>query len=518
VTEFRIKGTYSAPLPPPKPIKSSNFLHESLVQLDQAEQLRKQGKLERAQKICEALVREYPDYVGALHTLGLIHADRNNPQRALDCLVRAAMLNPRSCMTLTVLSGVYLELNAPEMAAQTLEQARAIKPLDAGVLLTLGEIYREEREYELAQDAYRQAVAIDAQLAPAAFGLGMCCASLGQHAEAAEVLERFIRGGMRFLEVLLVLASLPPSVVSIDVLGELDKVVREPNQTQAEFDNYVAFVRAAALDKAGRHSEAWEAAVQANRTAFRTMQEDLRVRRERQQTVLSALHGTAIKAHGDGGGSGKHAISLFILGPSRSGKTTLEQLVGTLDGVKRGYENPIVENAIRRTFQGAALLTGNWFDFLPPHLDPQCREIYLEELARRAGPVRVFTNTHPARIDDAARVASAFPNVRFIFVKRNLEDIALRIYMRKYAKGNAYSYDLGAVRTYVTWYHQVMDLLAEKLPDIVRIIHYEDMVADPAGALRVAANLCGLPMTTGPLPVVGDDRGCAAPYRQFMAA
>jgi tetratricopeptide (TPR) repeat protein len=517
VTEFRIKGTYSSS-PRQKAVDSTNPLQQSFIELDQAEQLRQQGKLDRAQKICDALVRQHPDYMGALHTLGLIHADRENYQRALDCLVRAAMLNPRSWTTLTALSGVYLRLDAPEMAAQTLEQARLIKPRDANVLVTLGEIYREEREYELARDAYRQATEIEARLAPAMFGLGMCCSFLGQYREAANVLERFIGDGVRFLDLLLALASLPPSVVSIDVLAEMDRVEREPNQKPAEFENLSAFVRAAALDKAGRYAEAWEKLGPANRTVSLAMQEDLRVRREREQTALASLRATPIKVHPDGTGDGQHAISLFILGPSRSGKTSMEQLVATLDGVKRGYENPIVENAVRRTFQGAALLTSDFFQVLPPQLDAPCRDIYLDELARRAGPARVFTNTHPARIDDAARIAAAFPKVRFICVKRNLEDIALRIYMRKYARGNAYAYDLASIRTYVTWYHQMMDLLAEKLPDIVRVIHYEEMVADPAAALRMAADLCGLPVAGGPLPAVGDDRGCSVPYRQFMAA
>jgi hypothetical protein len=52
----------------------------------------------------------------------------------------------------------------------------------------------------------------------------------------------------------------------------------------------------------------------------------------------------------------------------------------------------------------------------------------------------------------------------------------------------------------------------------VHVIRYEDMVADPAAALRAAADLCGVPMTDRPLPVLGDDRDAAAPYRQFMAA
>jgi hypothetical protein len=90
--------------------------------------------------------------------------------------------------------------------------------------------------------------------------------------------------------------------------------------------------------------------------------------------------------------------------------------------------------------------------------------------------------------------------------------------MRKYSKGNAYAYDLKSVHDYVVWYHQMIDLLTEKLPDVVRVIHYEDMVADPAGALRAAADLCGLPMTDGPVPAVGDDRGCSAPYLKYMTA
>src|SRR5262249_57493086 len=115
----------------------ANPLQDSFIRLEEAERLRQQGQLQRAKKICEAVVREHPDYMGALHTLGLIYADLEDSEQALNCLVRAAMLNPSSWTTLTALSGVYLALNAPEMAAQALEQAKAIKPNDAAVLMTL---------------------------------------------------------------------------------------------------------------------------------------------------------------------------------------------------------------------------------------------------------------------------------------------------------------------------------------------------------------------------------------------
>jgi tetratricopeptide (TPR) repeat protein len=497
------------------PAEAIEPLRQTFEQLEQAERLRMQGKIDRARELCEALVRSYPDYFGALYTLGLIYVDQEQYPQALGFLVRAAMLNPRSWRALTALSAVYLELGASEMAAHTLEQANAIKPQDPSILLTLGEIYRQEREYELARDAFRKSLELDPTLKAAAIGLGSCCNDLGEYAEAAHVIEGLIRRGVRSLSIFFELNHLPSSFVTLDVLSELKRIERDRKQDVADFEISADFVRAGALDKAGRYAEAWQHLVPANRRLYAAMQQDARDLVETQRANLAQLKENRAKITGLRG-NGERKISLFILGPSRSGKTTMEALAGTLDGVKRGYENPGVENAVRRAFQGAGLLTAAMFEVLPPRLDSVCRDIYLEELARRAPAAKVFTNTHPGRIHDAARVAAAFPDVRFIFVKRSLEDNMLRIYMRKYAIGNSYGYDLATIRDHITWYHDMIDTLAEKFPDISRVIRYEDMVADPLTALSVAAELCGLPMNHGTLPDIGDDRGCAEPYRDLI--
>ena len=117
---------------------------------------------------------------------------------------------------------------------------------------------------------------------------------------------------------------------------------------------------------------------------------------------------------------------------------------------------------------------------------------------------------------DAVRMASVIPNVRFVLVKRNFDDTVLRIFSRRYSSGNAYAYNLATIRDHVTWYHQMMDIIVAKLAAITCVVSYEEMVADPHSALKTVAVLCGLPMPESPLPAFGDDRGCAAPYREFM--
>jgi hypothetical protein len=98
-----------------------------------------------------------------------------------------------------------------------------------------------------------------------------------------------------------------------------------------------------------------------------------------------------------------------------------------------------------------------------------------------------------------------------------LDDVALRIFMMKYLHGNSYAYDLKSIRDYLRWYYDMIDLTAEKLPGIAKIVTYESMVGDPAATLREVAALCGVDFKGAALPTLGHDLGCAEPYREFLA-
>jgi len=331
------------------------------------------------------------------------------------------------------------------------------------------------------------------------------------------VFEGLIKRGMRLLEPIRALANLPASVVTIDLLAAVDRVVQDPDEDKVDFENSIPFFRAAALDRAGRHAEAWRELVAANRTVFFGLQKGLPELSAMGQASLASL-----RAHPGRSGrpdKGKRPVSLLILGPSGCGKTTVEKLVGALPGVKCGYENPIIENAVRWTFQTANLLTISVLAHLPAQLEALFRQIYFEELARRAGSAAIFTNTLSNCVyDDVARLVSVLQNVRFVFVTRALDDNLLRIFMRKYQGGTVfYGYDLKAARDHIQWFNQMMHLMADKFPDLVRILNYEDIVADPATALRTVAHLCDVEMPDITIPKISGDVGCASPYRKMIA-
>ncbi len=494
--------------------KQSDTALQSREQLEQADQLRQQGQLDRAESICVALTRRHPDYVAALHTLGLVYLDKRNSERALDCLVRAQMLDPQNWMTLTALSLAYLRLGAADMAVQTIDRALAIRPDDAGIHASLGEIYREQREYEMAQRAYRTALALDGSLTSAVLGLALCQTAIGQYSEAAGLLEDLYRRGHRSLNLLHIMTTLPRDVLNVDLLGALDVLTVNPLKQDAEYKNTFAFVRAAALHMAGRYAEAWQLLEEANRPLCAEHKSDLKDDIVRQEKSLARLRAASFKPIS----AANAPISLFILGPSRSGKSSLEHLLGSLDRVKTGCEAQIVDNAFRHAFQSAALPASRCLEDLPPELLPSFRDHYVESLVRRAGSASVFTNTSSHHIHDASIIASVIPNVRFVLLRRDPRDVALRIFMTKYLRGNAYAYDLKSIAGYLQWYNKMFDLIAEKLSDIALVATYESMIADPGTILQKVALMSGLSVKDEPVRKPIDDRGVAAPYRELMGA
>ena len=99
------QATFPSTIPPGE---TASPLQAAHAKLSEAERFRRAGELDRARTLCEALLAEYSDYVGALQTLGAVHLAKQNFRQALSCFVQAAMHCPKDWVNLTNLGTVYL--------------------------------------------------------------------------------------------------------------------------------------------------------------------------------------------------------------------------------------------------------------------------------------------------------------------------------------------------------------------------------------------------------------------------
>ena len=450
----------------------------------------------------------------------------------LDCLDRADFaaaekhfrqaydIVPARASVIDNLAGALVKLNRIDEARQLAQKSLRIDDTNALAWLNFGVCLQENREYGRAANAFRRALALDETLHEAWMGLGSACAELGESAEAATAWLALLKPFPRSANLLCSLSRLPALPAGIDILSLLDRAEPDEGESETEFETLRAFARAAALDRAGRHAEAWDWLAAANRQPAQQAREDQRKAVGKQAAALASAEAgqAATVAAPAARVAGTEPVSLFIVGPSRSGKTTLERLAGAIGGVVRGGETLVVEDAMRRVLKAAGAPAGHSISTLPPALHGAWRQSYFKDLRDRAGDARIFTNTLPGRIYDVPEIAALLANARFVFMKRDRDDATLRIYMKKYKAGNAYAYDIAGIRDHIAWYDRMSDVLAERLAHVSAVLGYEDMIADPQAALRAVADLCGVEAPDAPLPQLHDDRNCSAPYRDLMAA
>jgi tetratricopeptide (TPR) repeat protein len=498
------------------PKAPDQLLQPAHARLLEAEEARRAGDLGKARSLCEALLTQHPGYVGALQTLGAVHLAKNNSRQALSCFIQAAILCPKDSVNLTNLATCLLKAGGRQLAAQITENAKRLRPDDPEAYCLLAEIYREDREYLLAAECFRKAHALAAPSADSAHGLGDCYFQLGLVEEAAKALKTAHGLEPRSISILYSLSQLPTRLCAVDLKTALAEARKTGSQSQDEFETALEFVKAAVLDRSGKYEEAWNHLIVGNRRAGAGHAQLHQRNAAKMAGALEQARNYQKPALPTGGE--ECPISLFILGPSRSGKTCLELLMSHADGVKRGHESRFAETAAKRASQQSGLLTISNPDGLPAALDSRFVEVYIEEIKEFAKNAKIVTDTYPAMISYLGKVARCVPHCRFVFMKRDKNDLALRIFMRHYKAGNHYGYDIKTIGHYISWYKELADRWLDIFPEITTQVQYEDMVAEPRAILERIAKLCGVAASTGPLPDIGDDRGCSKPYQKFIAA
>jgi tetratricopeptide (TPR) repeat protein len=442
-------------------------------------------------------------------------------EQALPLLVHAAMLNPEDYRARVNLAGIYKSLDANEMAAETYEHALQLNPAVAESHLNLGEIYYDQNEVELALSSFENALGLRPSYYQATMGKGRCLERMGRLGEAAVMFLAAHRLDPERITPVSELIRLPSGLVDFDGLAAieaLDERMIAKGAATAEWRRLLQFPRTEALDRQGRHREAFEAALEANQAKIDHEKFDYAVEQEANAEILEFIEANRFDIYQPASGGRASVMSLLIIGASRSGKSSLETLLGAVRGIKLGYENNIVQRRVKRAAQFAARLGIDNLLQLPDEFNPMYRDLYMSELTSRAGNASAYTITSPGNIVNLGRLIGCIPNVRAVFLRRDRHDQALRMFFKSYAKKNIYSYRIRDIQDYLDWYTKLQDVWLARFPDHIITVAYEDMVACPEATVKRVAEFCGLEPPEGELPDIGDDSGCAVPYRAWLDA
>ncbi|MEM9277886.1 MAG: sulfotransferase [Pseudomonadota bacterium] len=481
--------------------------------LIQAESLRRAGKLVEAEKLCLKLLKQNPIYMGALQTYGLVSIERENYPQAVTCFLTACAEAPNDPTNYLNLAAAWVGLEKSPMAKLMLEKALELDPDNAEIHHLIGDVHVRNREYDLAMNSFAKAIDLDSGQILPMFKLADSYVNLGYFDEAKDILFKLNKMRPDWIGVINLLHHLPKDMVDLNFFAALKKAKQQKTETSAEFENSRDFLEASVLCRDGEHGKAWPILMKANEQIYSENKHNfekansLRV----QELAKAKLEKIPSKSK-----TYRSVVPLFIMGASRSGKTTLEVLLGTHPDIKRGYENHNVQESTIRASQVSGLINIDQLWRLPEPVFAEFSKDFRNRIEAQADGHKILTNTSPGLIGSAAQIAKALPEARFIFISRNADDLALRILMKKYKRANYHSYNLDTTRDYIRWYNEMMTILSEKLGSRVLTTTYEDIVTNPGRIAAKVIDFCLLPKLEAKLPAVGSDIGCAEPYAHLM--
>lgn len=518
-------GKDQQPKPPKDVVANIGLLRQLHGDLQKASTLMAQNKLEAAEKILTQLVNRESNYFGAWFLLGVIAYTKKQWMPAATYFSRAAMLNPQDEPTQLNLGRTYIEIEAYALAEQTLRGVIARQPDSADAYRALAKSLYEDKDYVAAVEALEKARVLDPNNVEALHALASAHSELGNLAAAQECYEEALKRAVADPKKAGNIPAIVGQLLGLPVVQDLKALKRHVLQQKKKLQgrntdsaDALKFAEARLLEKEQDFEGAWQVLQAANESMWaKQLGESGTYTNRLEKSVHYAGTFTAedLRAQPQ---KVKGPVPLFIVGASRSGKTSFERLIGTSQNVQKGYETKMVEHAITRTALQAGLPKLSDFWYLPENVDTAFASVFGEALADKAQAASVFTITYPGSIHHAGRIARTIPNAKFVFMTRNREDQALRCFQKHYRRGNTYSYEWSTCVEFLETYDNLAAIWADKLGPRALRLSYEDLVENPEAAVQAAADLVGVAFDTTQLPPTGDDRACAAPYASQIAA
>jgi tetratricopeptide (TPR) repeat protein len=189
--------------------------------------------------------------------------------------------------------------------------------------------------------------------------------------------------------------------------------------------------------------------------------------------------------------------AIFVVGLPRSGSTLIEQILSSHSMVEGTMELPDVNALARRLGMRARGDTGERFaarlgDLDAGELAALGREYLDRTRIQRKTAKPLFIDKMPNNFMHIGLIHLMLPNARIIDARRHPLGCCFSGFKQHFARGQAFTYDLGDIGAYWRDYARLMAHFDAVLPGRVHRVDYEAMVADPDTQIAALLAYCGL--------------------------
>lgn len=167
--------------------------NKAQTKLQQALALHNGGQFAQARELYEEIIHTHPQHADALHLLGVLAAQTNEPEKALTLIKQAITLNPNKAPFYNNLGNTQQQLKQFDAALRSCNQAIAIKPDYAEAHNNRGNALQALEKFDDALASYDQAIALKPDYAEAHNNRGHVLHALQKFDDALASYDKAIR-------------------------------------------------------------------------------------------------------------------------------------------------------------------------------------------------------------------------------------------------------------------------------------------------------------------------------------
>lgn len=408
-----------------------------------------------------------PGLIDAHLKLALEFREDGQFDNAIKAYNKALSFQPNSAEIYNSLGNTYKHKNCIENAKEAYLKAIEIKPSFARAHYNLGNLFLYLGRPEEAIKAFNKAIEADESFYQAYNNLGIALEEQGNFSFALKAYKTALSINSNFHQAASNIVKLPLRTVDIESL-KLCEHLTSVDSTWPSQQNHL-FFQANFLKHQSQLDKSFSKFYAANKTARASSNSDLKKEISAGIKNLDRMKDwKPIKSN--------KAINLkkvFILGPSRSGKSSLEQLVSTDTSVLRLYEG-VNFNSLTHQQSHMPDSTNKTFTNL---FNRSEEEILLDGYD-------TILSTNSDSIFYADILYDLLSSSHFIIMRRNLKDVGAEIFTKEYTNNLEYAYDPKTIEKFLSLYSDACNTILSKIPERCLIVEYDNVVEKPLETLK----------------------------------
>ncbi|MEQ6334480.1 sulfotransferase [Sphingobium sp. MK2] len=458
-----------------------------------------EGRLDEAAAILDARLVRLPDDPATIRLLGEVHWRRGDMSAALMLVERAVTIAPGFDLARDFLIRLLLQNNRLTDAlthAEILVQSPLDNPgyalLRASVLVRLG-------DQAQAAAIYQGLLARKPDQPQLWQNLGHALKTLGRQADAIHAYRQAVQYQPTMGEAWWSLANLKTVKLDAQDVAAMEQALATlalDAATKSEDIFHLHFSLGKAYEDARDYAASFDHYDRGNRLRRTLLTYDADEFAAEVKAASCCFTTTFFMQMGKSGCPASDPI--FIVGLPRSGSTLVEQILSSHSRVEGTMELP--EMMIIASRLQSRVDEGEFPDFatMIAALTPADRQRLGEEYIDRTRVHRQSDRPHfidkmPNNWQNVGLIRLILPNAKIIDARRHPMGCCFSGWKQHFARGQAFTYDLGEIGRYYRDYVALMAGFDAAAPGHVHRVHYEHMVADTPGEVKRLLDYLGLP-------------------------